>query len=87
MLVATDTVTSQIQEVSAATQQMVAETEQITAAIKQLAELAEKNSTVSGEIRISAQEQQASFAKIFESAEQINQVSAELEALVNRLRV
>lgn len=87
MLLATDTVTSQIQEVSAATQQMVAETEQITAAIKQLAELAEKNSTVSGEIRISAQEQQASFAKIFESAEQINQVSAELEALVNRLRV
>ena len=87
MLVATDTVTSQIQEVSAATQQMVAETEQITAAIKQLAELAERNSSVSGEIRISAKEQQASFAKIFESAEQISQVSAELEALVNKLRV
>jgi len=87
MLSATDTVTSQIQEVSAATQQMVAETEQITAAIKQLAELAERNSTVSGEIRISAQEQQASFAKIFESAEQISQVSAELETLVNKLRV
>ncbi|KOP68620.1 chemotaxis protein [Bacillus sp. FJAT-18019] len=87
MLSATDTVTSQIQEVSAATQQMVAETEQITAAIKQLAELAERNSTVSGEIRISAQEQQASFAKIFESAEHISQVSAELETLVNKLRV
>ncbi|KOR89101.1 methyl-accepting chemotaxis protein [Paenibacillus solani] len=87
MLSATDTVTSQIQEVSAATQQMVAETEQITAAIKQLAELAERNSTVSGEIRISAQEQQASFVKIFESAEQISQVSAELETLVNKLRV
>ncbi|MDH6672163.1 methyl-accepting chemotaxis protein [Paenibacillus glucanolyticus] len=87
MLLATDTVTSQIQEVSAATQEMVAETEQITAAIKQLAELAERNSSVSGEIRISAQEQQASFTKIFESAEQINQVSAELEVLVNKLRV
>lgn len=87
MLSATDTVTSQIQEVSAATQQMVAETEQITAAIKQLAELAERNSMVSGEIRISAQEQQASFAKIFESAEQISQVSAELETLVNKLQV
>ncbi|KZS48510.1 chemotaxis protein [Paenibacillus glucanolyticus] len=87
MLLATDTVTSQIQEVSAATQEMVAETEQITAAIKQLAELAERNSSVSGEIRISAQEQQASFTKIFESAEQINQVSTELEVLVNKLRV
>ena len=66
---------------------MVAETEQITAPIKQLAELAERNSSVSGEIRISAKEQQDSFAKIFESAEQISQVSAELEALVNKLRV
>ncbi|WP_091154116.1 HAMP domain-containing methyl-accepting chemotaxis protein [Paenibacillus sp. 453mf] len=87
ILVSTDSVTSQIQEVSAATQQMVAETEQITAAIKSLADMAEKNSAVSGQIERSAQEQQAAFAKIFDSAEQMNEVASELETLVDKLRV
>ena len=87
ILISTDSVTSQIQEVSAATQEMVAETEQITAAIKQLAVLAEKNSTVSTEIQMSTQEQQQTFAQIFESAEQLNQVSGELETVVDQLRV
>lgn len=87
ILISTDSVTSQIQEVSAATQQMVAETEQITASIKQLAVLAERNSSVSTEIQVSTQEQQATFAQIFESAEQLNQVSGRLEGLVEQLRV
>jgi methyl-accepting chemotaxis protein len=87
MMIATDSVTSQIQEVSAATQQMVAETEQITASIKQLAELAEKNSAVSSEIKTSAQEQQASFDRIYDSANQMNQVADQLETLVDKLRV
>ncbi|MWV42876.1 HAMP domain-containing protein [Paenibacillus sp. HJL G12] len=87
MMEATDQVTSQIQEVSAATQEMVAETEQITASIKQLAELAEKNSTVSEEILNSAQDQQASFGKVFKSAEDMNQVAGKLESLVDKLQV
>ncbi|WP_454191431.1 methyl-accepting chemotaxis protein [Paenibacillus sp. Marseille-Q7038] len=87
ILISTDSVTSQIQEVSAATQEMVAETEQITAAIKQLAVLAEKNSSVSTGIQMSTQEQQATFAQIFESAEQLNQVSGRLEELVEELQV
>ena len=66
---------------------MVAETEQITASIKHLAELAERNSAVSGEIRTSAQDQQSSFATIYNSAEQMNQVSDQLETLVDKLRV
>ncbi|WP_422656844.1 methyl-accepting chemotaxis protein [Paenibacillus sp. EC2-1] len=87
MYIATDSVTSQIQEVSAATQEMVAETEQITASIEQLAVLAERNSNVSDEIRKSTEKQQASFAKIFDSAEQMKQVSGRLETLVDKLRV
>lgn len=87
MYIATDSVTSQIQEVSAATQEMVAETEQITASIEQLAVLAERNSNVSDEIRNSTEKQQASFAKIFDSAEQMKQVSGRLETLVDKLRV
>lgn len=87
MYIATDSVTSQIQEVSAATQEMVAETEQITASIEQLAVLAERNSNVSDEIRSSTEKQQASFAKIFDSAEQMKQVSGRLETLVDKLRV
>ncbi|WP_160031673.1 methyl-accepting chemotaxis protein [Paenibacillus sp. An7] len=87
ILLSTDSVTSQIQEVSAATQQMVAETEQITASIKQLAVLAEKNSSVSTDIQMSTQEQQATFVQIFESAEQLNQVSGRLESLVEQLQV
>ena len=87
LLVATDSVTSQIQEVSAATEQMVAETEQITAAIKQLSVLAEHNSVQSDEIRSSAQSQQQSFTKIFESAEQLNHVSDQLESLVGSIKV
>lgn len=87
MYIATDSVTSQIQEVSAATQEMVAETEQITASIEQLAVLAEKNSNVSDEIRNSTEKQQSSFAKIFDSAEQMKQVSGQLETLVDKLRV
>lgn len=84
---ATDNVTSQIQEVSAATEQMVAETEQITSTIKQLAVLAERNSIVSDEIKLSAQNQRASFTKIVESAEQLNQISDKLENLVVELNV
>lgn len=87
ILVSTDSVTSQIQEVSAATQQMVAETEQITASIKQLAVLAEKNSNASTEIQLSTQEQQATFEQILKSAEQLNEVSGNLEAIVEQLRV
>ncbi|MCM3783480.1 methyl-accepting chemotaxis protein [Neobacillus mesonae] len=87
ILVSTDSVTSQIQEVSAATQQMVAETEQITASIKQLAELAEINTAVSDQIQHSAREQQSAFAKIYDSAEQMNEVAGELETLVDKLRV
>ncbi|MBP2000233.1 methyl-accepting chemotaxis protein [Paenibacillus shirakamiensis] len=84
---ATDTVTSQIQEVSAATEEMVAETEQITSSIKNLAVLAENNSSASGEIRKSAQDQQASFVTIYESAEQMKQISKQLEGLVEKLHV
>lgn len=87
ILSATETVTNQIQEVSAATQQMVAETEQITSSIKHLAVLAERNSVVSDEIRLSAQDQRSSYTKIIESAEQLNQISDKLETLVIELHV
>ncbi|MBP1996331.1 methyl-accepting chemotaxis protein [Paenibacillus eucommiae] len=87
ILSATETVTNQIQEVSAATQQMVAETEQITSSIKHLAVLAERNSVVSDEIRLSAQDQRSSYTKIIESAEQLNQISDKLENLVVELHV
>ena len=87
ILATTDSVTSQIQEVSAATQEMVAETEQITASIKQLAVLADRNAVISTDIRTSAQDQQASFSEVLDSAEQLKNVSDELGNLVNKLKV
>ncbi|GAA0138036.1 methyl-accepting chemotaxis protein [Paenibacillus sp. YSY-4.3] len=87
ILSATDAVTSQIQEVSAATEEMVAETEQITVAIKQLAELAERNAAVSEDIKTGAMEQRNSSNKIVNAAEQLNQISDKLEELVAGLKL
>ncbi|WP_258525504.1 methyl-accepting chemotaxis protein [Paenibacillus sp. YN15] len=80
--IATDSVTSQIQEVSAATEEMVAVSEQITASFKQLAAMSEQNSEVTEAIKLKAQAQQASFSRIVQSAEQLNEVSSQLENLV-----
>ncbi|SDG17267.1 methyl-accepting chemotaxis protein [Fontibacillus panacisegetis] len=87
ILNATEEITSQIQEVSAATEEMVAETEQITAAFKQISVLAERNATVAEDIKSNALEQRTSAGKIVESAEQLNQVSGELEQVVQRLKL
>ncbi|MNW33104.1 putative methyl-accepting chemotaxis protein YoaH [compost metagenome] len=87
ILNATEEITSQIQEVSAATEEMVAETEQITAAFKQISVLAERNATVAEDIKSNALEQRTSAGKIMDSAEQLNQVSGELEQVVQRLKL
>lgn len=79
---ATDSVTSQIQEVSAATEEMVAVSEQMTASFKQLAAMAGQNTEVTEAIKLKAQAQLASFSRIVQSAEQLNQVSSQLENLV-----
>ncbi|MDF2926512.1 MAG: methyl-accepting chemotaxis sensory transducer [Paenibacillaceae bacterium] len=79
---ATDSVTSQIQEVSAATEEMVAVSEQMTASFKQLAVMSGQNSDVTEAIKLKAQAQQASFSRIVASAEQLNEVSSQLESLV-----
>ncbi|WP_438348685.1 methyl-accepting chemotaxis protein [Paenibacillus sp. FA6] len=87
LLTATESVTSQIQEVSAATEEMVAETEQITASIKHLAVIAERNAEVSEEIKSSAHEQRISSNKMVDTAEHLNQISGRLEELVIGLKV
>ncbi|MNO23067.1 putative methyl-accepting chemotaxis protein YoaH [compost metagenome] len=87
ILNATEEITSQIQEVSAATEEMVAETEQITATFKQISVLADRNATVAEEIKTNALEQRTSAGKIVESTEQLNQVSGELEKVVERLKL
>ncbi|MGF7049484.1 methyl-accepting chemotaxis protein [Paenibacillus sp. DS2015] len=87
ILVATESVTSQIQEVSAATEEMVAETEQVTSSIKQLAVLAEKNAVVADQIMERAQEQRSSSDKLVKSAEHLNHISDELEVLVDGLKI
>lgn len=85
ILDANDAFTSQIQEVSAATEEMVAETEQITVTIKQIAEYAERNAVISGQIRESASEQRASADNIMNTAEHLNEISGSLEKLVKGL--
>lgn len=85
ILDANDAFTSQIQEVSAATEEMVAETEQITATIKQIAEYAEQNAVISGQIQESATEQRASADNIMNTAEHLNEISGSLEKLVKGL--
>ncbi|MCL6456864.1 MAG: methyl-accepting chemotaxis protein [Gorillibacterium sp.] len=87
ILFATDAVTSQIQEVSAATEQMVAVTEQITASFKELASLAEKNADDTEVIKNTARSQRDSFEGIVQSAEHLNKVSGSLEDLVEHLKV
>ncbi|MEF2968727.1 methyl-accepting chemotaxis protein [Paenibacillus sp. M1] len=87
ILEATDSITSQIQEVSASTEEMVAETEQITATIKQIAVLAERNADVSEHIKSSALEQRTSAGKVMGSAESLNQISGELEKVVEGLKL
>lgn len=87
LLSATESVTSQIQEVSAATEEMVAETEQITASMKHLAVMADRNAEVSEEIKSSAHEQTISSNKMVNTAEHLNQVSNKLEELVLDLKV
>lgn len=87
IFIATDSVTSQIQEVSAATEEMVAVSEQMTASFKQIAAISEQNSEVTEAIKRKAQAQQASFTQIVESAEQLNEISTQLEDLVADLVV
>lgn len=87
ILNATEEITSQIQEVSAATEEMVAETEQITSAFKQISHFAESNAIVAEQIKSSAIEQRSSTEKIVDSAGQLNQVSDKLEKVVDGLKL
>lgn len=84
---ATDTVTSQIQEISAATQEMVAVSEQMTATFKQIAAISEQNSQGTESIKQKAIDQKVSFGRIVDAAEQLNNISSQLENLVADLKV
>lgn len=83
----TESVTSQIQEVSAATEQMVAETEQVTSAIKQLSKLADRNAVLASEIESSSVSQKGASDQVMETAHQMNRVADHLEELVAKLKV
>lgn len=85
ILHSTDSVVSQIQEVSAASQQMAAETEQVTFSIKKIAEFAKTNSAFSAEIQDGAREQIATYDQIYQSAEELKQVSGEMKSIIHQL--
>lgn len=85
ILHSTDSVVSQIQEVSAASQQMAAETEQVTFSIKKIAEFAKTNSAFSAEIQDGAREQIATYDQIYQSAEELKQVSSEMKSIIHQL--
>lgn len=82
-----DQVSAVVEENTAATEEMAASSSEVTQAIDEISSVSEENSAAVEEVSASAQEMSAQVEEVAASAQSLNELAAQLQALVSQFKL